>query len=164
MKHSIDVAVRVSPELSAAIEAIVNDPDRDEPPTLADALALIRRRDHGVLARDDGMHPQMHESLVAEIDSLVEEFGGEAPAIDFVAAKASECLSRIIEVAMENPLVRHEPTLGGVRDAMASGLTARLAGDGTIEPDEEQSLLAEIDALIDHYGRDAVAEEFVRFE
>lgn len=164
MKPAIDVAVLVSPELSAAIEAIVNDPDRDEPPTLADAQALLRRREHGVLARDEAMHPQLSESLVAEIGALVEEFGGEAPAIDFVGAKASEGLSRIIEVAMENPLVRHEPTLGGVRDAMAEGLTARLAGDGTIEPDEEQSLLAEIDALIDHYGVDAVAEEFVRFE
>ncbi|MFO1314332.1 MAG: hypothetical protein U1F58_01920 [Burkholderiales bacterium] len=164
MKPSIDVAGMVSPELSAAIEAIVNDPDRDEPPTLADAMVLIRRRGNGMLARDEGMHPQLHESLVAEIDALVEEFGGEAPAIDFVAAKASESLSRIIEVAMENPLVRHEPTLGGVRDAMVGGLTARLAGDGTIEPDEQQSLLAEIDALIEHYGTDAVAEEFVRFE
>ena len=43
-------------------------------------------------------------------------------------------------------------------------MTSTHSRDGTIEPDEEQSLLAEIDALIDHYGADAVAEEFVRFE
>ena len=95
---------------------------------------------------------------------MIDEFGGDVPAIDFVAAKASESLSLIIEVAMENPFVRRRTTLEGVRDAMADGLTARLAGDGFIEPDEDQTLQGEIDGLIERYGGHTLAEDFIRFE
>jgi hypothetical protein len=47
---------------------------------------------------------------------------------------------------------------------MANGLMARLVGDGTIEPDQDQTLIAEIDGLVERHGPDAVAEDFVRFE
>jgi hypothetical protein len=57
-----------------------------------------------------------------------------------------------------------DPTPGAVRKAMVSGLTARLMGDGGIEPDQDDTLPAEIDELIRRYGADAVAEHFVRFE
>ncbi len=97
--------------------------------------------------------------------ALIDEFGAESLAEHFVAAQASEGLSRIIEYAMANPaVVRHVPTLGDVREAMAAGLVAQLVGDGTLDPDEDQTLLAEIDALIERHGTDAVAEGFVRFE
>jgi MOSC domain-containing protein YiiM len=56
------------------------------------------------------------------------------------------------------------PTLGAVRGAMVSGLTARLLADGIVEADDEQTLLAEIDRLIEHHGEDAVAETFIRYE
>jgi len=56
-------------------------------------------------------------------------------------------------------------TLGSVRDAMVGGLTARLVGDGAIETDEDNGmLLAEIEVLIARFGKDALAEFFVRFE
>jgi len=164
MKFPIDVATRVSPELSAIVESMVNDPDLEAPPTLADVRSLVRHRVSAAEARDEALHPQERTSVLREIDDLVDEFGDEAPAADFVAAKASEALSRIIETAMDDPVVRHEPTLGVVRDAMTRGLTARLVGDGSIDPDEDQTLLAEIDGLIERFGPDAVAEDFVRFE
>ena len=47
---------------------------------------------------------------------------------------------------------------------MVGGLTARLMGEGVIEADDEQILLAEIDRLIEHHGEDAVAETFIRYE
>jgi hypothetical protein len=47
---------------------------------------------------------------------------------------------------------------------MASGLTARLMGEGVIETDDEQTLLAELDRLIEHHGEDAAAEVFIRYE
>jgi hypothetical protein len=48
---------------------------------------------------------------------------------------------------------------------MLGGLTARLIGDGAIEADEDDGvLLAEIDGLIQRFGKDALAETFVRFE
>jgi len=47
---------------------------------------------------------------------------------------------------------------------MVESLTARLAGDGAIDPDEDDTLLAEIDELIRRHGAHAVAEHFIRFE
>lgn len=157
----IDVASRVSPQMSAFIDKLVNDPDREEPPTLQDVRAALRDSGKAVEAR---MHPQDRTSSLAEIESLIEEYGAEAMAIDFVAAQASEGLSRIIETAITDVRVPRNPTLGGVRQAMVNGLTARLVGDGTIDPDADGTLLAEIDALIRRFGEDAVAEHFVRFE
>ena len=76
------------------------------------------------------------------------EFGGEVLAADFIVNKASEGLSRIIETAMSDLNMHRRPTLAMVRDAMANGLTARLVGDGTLDPDEDGTLLGEIDGLI----------------
>ncbi len=59
----------------------------------------------------------------------------------------------------ENP-----PTLETVKDAMTSGLLASLVGAGVLDEDEDDVLLAEIDALIDRHGADALAEEFIRYE
>ncbi len=59
----------------------------------------------------------------------------------------------------ENP-----PTLETVKEAIASGLSARLVGDGVLEEDEDDALLAEIEALIRRYGADSLAEDFLRYE
>jgi len=164
MKLPIDVASRVSRELSTLIERLATDPDREEPPTLADVRTVVSRRVGAAGRREESMHPQQSASMLDEVDDLIAEFGAEAAAVDFVAAKASEPLSRIIEVAIGDAPPRRKSTLATVRDAMAGGLIARLVGDGIIEADEDQTLLAEIDALIERHGPDAVAEEFVRFE
>ncbi len=164
MKLPIDIASGPSAELVVIIEQMVNDPEREEPPTLAEVRAVIWDRMSAADRRDERLHPQLNASLLDEVDALIDEFGGDALALDFVAVKASEPLSRIIEIAMGDPLVRHEPTLGRVRDAMSAGLTAKLVGDGIIEADEDQTLLAEIEGLIDRHGQDAVAEAFIRFE
>ncbi len=164
MRFPSDVASRVSPDLCVIIERMVNDPDLEEPPTLADVRAVVSELVTDAERRDEAMHPQERTSVLREVDDLVEEFGSEAPAVDFVAAKAGEGLSRIIETAMNDALVRHAPTLARVRDAMVQGLTSRLVGDGTLDPDEDQTLLAEIEGLIERHGSDALAEDFVRFE
>jgi len=56
------------------------------------------------------------------------------------------------------------PTLGTVREAMNQGLLARLVGDGTIDADQDETLFAELDELIDRYGQDTLAEQLLRFE
>jgi hypothetical protein len=164
VKHPVDVETRVSAELSGFIERLVNDPEREEPPTLDGVRAALRE-----LATDEAesaeMHPQERESVQIELDDLIEEYGGDMLAVSFIAAKASEDLSRIIEAASNDPALPDQPTLGAVREAMlVEGLTARLVGDGVIEADEDQTLLAEIDALIERNGPDAIAETFTRFE
>jgi hypothetical protein len=163
MKAPIDAASRVSAELSAAIEKLVNDPDREEPPSLGEVRAELAgaSADAEQLA---AMHPQDRASRLVELDDLIEEFGAEALAADFVSVKASEALSRVIEAAMDDVSLTEEPTLGAVRAALTQGLVARLVGDGVIDPDDDTSLLAEIDDLIARYGEDAVAEDFIRFE
>ena len=164
MKPSTEAATRVSSELSALIETMADDPDRETPPMLEDVRSLVHHRASAADRREETLHPQQRASLLAEIDDLVAEFGGDALAIDFIAAKASKQLSRVIELAIEQSRVRHQPTLGMVRDAMAAGLIARLAGDGIIDPDQDQTLIAEIEALIERHGDDAIAEDYIRFE
>ena len=163
MKHPVDVETRVSAELSQFIEGLVNDPDREEPPALKDVLTAFEAgtMEEALAAQ---MHPQERESVLIELDDLIDEYGEDMLAVNFVAAKASEALSRTIEAAANDPALPDEPTLGAVREAMLEGLTARLVGDGVIEPDEDQTLVAEIDALIERHGRDAVAQTFIRLE
>jgi hypothetical protein len=163
MKAPIDAASRVSAELSAAIEKLVNDPDREEPASLGEVRAELAGA--GVDAQQLAvMHPQDRASMLVELDDLIEEFGAEALAADFVAVKASEALSRAIEAAMDDVSLTEEPTLGAVRTALNQGLIARLVGDGVIDADDDTPLLAEIDELIARHGEDAVAEDFIRFE
>lgn len=162
MRFPIDVASRVSPQLSALIEKLVNDPDREEPPTLENVRTVLEG-DQSVVS-EVMMHPQDRTSAASEVEDLIAEFGGDVLAVDFVTVTASEGLSRIIETAMSDETPPGNPTLGGVRKAMVNGLTERLVGYGSIDPDADQTLLAEIDALIERFGQDTLAEEFVRLE
>lgn len=164
MSFPIDGDSRVSEELSARMESLLTNPDIDEPIT----LGLVRKRlreslvDRGLKA--DRSRFGNEQSLYAEIEALVEEFGEEAPAIDFTAVKASQELSSVIETLVDDSEADTAPTLGAVREAMNLGLLARLVGDGTIEADQDETLFAEIDELIDRYGRDTLAEQLLRFE
>jgi hypothetical protein len=164
MSLPIDVAARVSPELSEIIDDLVNDPDVEEPVT----LGLVRRRvASGVLGKREQaeqLHAEGRQTVLAEIDALIEQWTDKASAIDFVAAKASEQLSRVIEATMNDPNTPQRPTLAAVREALTRGIAARLVGEGAIDPDEDETLLAELDELIVRFGPDALAEELMRYE
>jgi hypothetical protein len=160
----IDVATRIGPELSALIEELVNDPDREVPvQTLKEVRSVLVKRTPGVREKEF-LHPQDATSLLVELDRLIEEYGDDASAIDFIVTKASEGLSRIIQAAMDDISRPRAPTLGAIREAMVSGLTARLIGEGAIDEDDEGVLLGEIDEQIRRYGKDTLAETLVRFE
>ncbi|MDW8469802.1 MAG: hypothetical protein RML56_13375 [Burkholderiales bacterium] len=166
MRHSIDVAGQVSPELSALIERMLADPDVEEALT----LGRVRRRLAETLPAEteelETRHPgtEREHALLEELDALIEKYTDEAPAIDFVSAAASEPLSRVIEAVMNDPNRPPRPTLARVREALAAGLAARLVGEGALEEDEEEPLLAEVDSLIERFGADALAENFLRYE
>jgi hypothetical protein len=165
IRPSIDVATRISPELSAIIEGLVNDPDREVPPqTLEEVRVALVDRGGSEARETEFLRPQDETSLLVELDRLIEEYGKEAIATDFIVVKASEGLSRIIQEALDDISFRRMPTLGTMREAMASGLTARLIGDGAIDEDDEGVLLGEIDELIRRYGEDTPAETLIRFE
>jgi hypothetical protein len=163
LRPSFDVATRVSRALSDVMETLANDPDREEPPTLDAVRAALRARG----APDDSaefMHPQEDATALAEVDRLIEEYGGDALALDFVVSKASEGLSRVIQAALDDVSLPRSPTLGAVREAMLHGFTARLVGEGKLDEEDEGVLLEEVAELALRYGADALAETFVRFE
>jgi hypothetical protein len=160
----IDPESRVSEELAAVMEALENDPDLDEPVTLALVRDKLRQRlaTQGVEASRHAFGDE--QSLYAEVEALIEEYGEDALASDLTAVKASDELSEVIETILDNTEADTLPTLAIVREAMAEGWLARLAGEGIIEADGDQALLAEIDALIERYGPDLPAEDVLRFD
>ena len=163
IRPSIDVAARVSTVLSAVFARMAADPNRENPPTLGDVRALLRHR--SAPAREtEFLHPRDAESLLVELDALIEEFGPEASATVFVVSQASEGLSRVIAAAIEDPALPNGMTLALLREAMAGGLIARLAGNGVIDEDDDTALLAETDEFIRRYGKGALAETFIRYE
>jgi len=163
IRPSIDIATRVSAGLSALLARTAANPDRESPPTLGDVRKLLRHR--GAPEREtEFLHPRDPESLLVELDALIEEFGPEVPAADFVVSQASEGLSRIIEAVINDPAIPKRPSLALLREAMTGGLIARLAGDGVIDEDDDTALLAEVDGLIQRYGKAAPAESFIRYE
>jgi hypothetical protein len=163
LRHSIDVASRVSPALSRLIDKLL-ERETEAPETLGEVRAVLRARGGANVRQAEFLHPQDEESLLAELDRLIEEFGPEARAQDFVATRASEGLSRVFEAAMNDPALPRYPTLGAVREAMTSGLTARLVGEGALDEDEEVGLLGEIDELIERHGAGAPVEPLIRLE
>ena len=164
MRNAIEANERVSREMSAVIEAISDDPDIDEPVTLGFVRDRIRKALDGFAEAELIHRFGDEETLCAEADALIEEYGEDILAIDLAMVKASEDLSIVVEAVVDDTDEDVAPTLGTVRQAMADGLVARLVGEGLIEPDEEQTLLAEIDALIEFLGADALAERLLRFE
>ncbi|HEY9145670.1 MAG TPA: hypothetical protein VIN36_03210 [Thiobacillus sp.] len=164
-RNSIDVASRVSPHLSALLNSRINNPECEQPVT----LMAVRRFLGDLLPADFNEAERMHhfdvsESLLDELDALIEEFGATALAVDFAQVNASEALSRAIESVVNDENRENPPTLATVRDALLAGLGARLVGDGALEDDEDDTLLPEIESLIERFGADMLAEEFLRYE
>ncbi len=165
IRNPIDVASRVSPDLSELIESRLNEADTEQPVTLATIRAFLVGLLPPALTETENLHHfDVNESLLDELDALIEEFGETALAIDFVQDVASEPLSRVIEAVMYDENRQAPPTLGVVKEAIFSGLVARLVGEGTLDEDEDDALLAEIDTLIARYGEEALAENFLRYE
>lgn len=165
IRHPMDVASRVSPRLSALLRSRVNDPDCEQPIT----LLAVRRFLADLLPADFKEAERLHHfdvdaSLLDELDALIEEFGATALAVDFVQVSASEQLSRVIEAVVNDENRENPPTLAAVKDAIVAGLGTRLVGEGVLEEDEDDTLMAEIDALIEYSGADTLAEEFLRYE
>jgi hypothetical protein len=145
------------------IEAMLDSAESSEPVT----LGLLRDKLKEAIAAQDREADQKfggESSLYAEARALAEEFGDDALASEFVAAKASESLSELIEYLLDSGDEDTAPTLGDVREAITRGVAARLEGEGTLDADDEQALLAEIDALIERHGADMLAEDALRFD
>ena len=165
IRNPIDIASRVSPELTSLIETIITQLESDDPVTLGIVRTVISYDIPEDMSEVEEMHHfDVEESVVDELDDLIEEFGESAPAVDFIYAFASEPLSRVIEAVMNDENRENPPTLETIKDAILAGLPGRLLGEGVLEEDEDDQLLPEIDNLIERYGADALAEEYLRYE
>jgi len=165
IRNPIDIASRVSPELTSLIETIITQLESDEPVTLGIVRTVITYDIPEDMSEVEEMHHfDVEESVVDELDELIEEFGESAPAVDFIYAFASEPLSRVIEAVMNDENRENPPTLETIKDAILDGLPSHLLGEGVLEEDEDDQLLPEIDNLIKRYGGDALAEEYLRYE
>jgi NTP pyrophosphatase (non-canonical NTP hydrolase) len=165
IRTPIDTASRVSPELSTLIETLINQLDTDEPVTLGSVRSFIAHEMPEELDEDEALHHvDASESVIDELDELIEEFGELAAAVDFIYAFASEPLSRVIEEVVNDENRKNVSTLEDVRQAIVDGLGGRLVGEGILEQDEDDVLMPEIESLIDRYGADALAEDFLRYE
>jgi hypothetical protein len=165
IRNPIDIASRVSPELTNFIETIIERLETDEPVTLGAVRAFISNDMPAEISEVEEMHHfDTDESIVDELDELIEGFGESAAAVDFTYSSASESLSRVIEAVMNDENRENPATLAVVQQAILNGLPSRLIGDGVLDEQEVDHLLPEIDNLIARYGTDAPAEEYLRYE
>lgn len=165
IRHPIDISSRVSPRLSALLRSRVNDPDCEQPITLMTVRHFLAELLPADFREAERMHHfDVDASLLDELDALIEEFGADALAMDFAQVNASELLSRVIEAVVNDENRENPPTLAAVKDAILAGLGTRLVGEGVLEEDEDDTLVSEIDALIEHFGADTLAEEMLRYE
>jgi hypothetical protein len=79
-----DAAKRVSAELSAVIEALSNDPQRERPPTLEEVRADLEQTGLQWSRNGELVFPQDRTSLLIELDGLIAQYGGKASAVDLV--------------------------------------------------------------------------------
>jgi len=165
IRNPIDVASRVSPNLSVLIENCVNRSELGQDVTLASVRDFVTGLLTNAVSETEQLHHfDINESLLDELSALIEEFDETALAIDFVQVTASEPLSRVIDAVINDRDQENPPTLGIVKNMIISGLSASLVGAGVLDEDEDDVLLVEIEALIDRHGADALAEEFLRCE
>jgi hypothetical protein len=165
IQNPIDISSRVSPELSSLIESIIIQLDSDEPVTLGIVRSFIEHEFPAEINETEQLHHfDSSESMVDELDLLIDEFGESAAAYDFVYAFASEPLSRIIDAIVNDANRENPATLATVKQNIAAGLPGSLVGNGVLDEDEDDTLLPEIDELIARFGDDALAENFLRYE
>ena len=153
-----DVFNNTSNEMSAVIADVLDDEEIVQPATLASVREAVLSGVKTLTVPLNRFSPDQLQELRDEVDALIEEYGEDALAIRFLKPWASEPLCRLIEAALDE---HGKATLAELSEAAQQGLLAHLIGQGEIEDDEAQTVLAELEYLIAHHGPDALAEDFV---
>ena len=93
--NPIDVSTHVTPRLSALIEVVVNNPDGPEEPTLDTVRHYFTDLLPSGFDEAERMHRfDINDSILDELNTLIEEYGADAPAVDFMRCSAGEGLTR----------------------------------------------------------------------
>ena len=160
-----DLADRTSPRLEAVVRRVLDDPDRSEDASLAMVREAVAAGLVEDMIRDGALEEGDRRGLARELDELVEELGGDVPAVHLLRYRAPPTLSTVIRAVMARwDDADSAPTLLHVREAVDRGLLGELAGEGTIDPDMGDLVLPQLDALIRLHGEHALAEELVASE
>ena len=162
MTLEIDIPGTVSENLAAVIEAVVNHPDNEQPPRLGAVLNAIN---HGIVHHlVEGRVLDVEEgddSILLEIKDLIESFGADQLALNFIRYRASGNLAIVINALLDQHEDDQPATLAMVLEEMNQGLVSHLVGIGDIDPDEDETLFSEIQRLIRSHGENAPAEDFL---
>lgn len=153
-----DVFENTSDEMSAVIASVLDDDELDQPATLASVREAILAQVKTVTIPLNRFSSDEWQGLRDEIDALIEEYDADALAVRFLRPWASEALQRLIEAGLDG---LGDVTLGDLFEAMETGLLAQLIGQGEIDDDEAQTVIAELQNLIDRHGADALVEDFL---
>jgi hypothetical protein len=165
MTLPVDIQETVTRELSTFMEALIDNYESQGhgPATLRSVREAMAGGMFERLAEEGRVRLEDKPNLLLEVEALVESSGDDALAVRFTRPRASEDLSTVIETLLDSTDDGSPPTLSTVRDAMQQGLLANLVGHGQLDSEDEQSLLDEIDAMVERHGVGALAEEFLRF-
>ena len=153
-----DVFDNTSDEMSAVIASVLDDDELDQPATLASVREAILAQVKTVTIPLNRFSSDEWQGLRDEIDALIDEYDADALAVRFLRPWASEALQRLIEAGLDE---LGDVTLGNLFEAMEAGLLAQLIGQGEIDDDEAQTVIAELQNLIDRHGSDALVEDFL---
>ena len=159
MDQMYDVDEQTSEALSAVIHKVLDDQRIAQPATLAQVRKEIMKGIKTATAPVNRFSNDKLEELRDEIDYLIEQHGDDSLAVHFMKPRASQALTALIDACVDN---LGEPSLAQLFDEMENGLLTELTARGEIDVDDEQNVIAELQALIDEHGPDAIAEEFAR--
>lgn len=153
-----DVFQNTSDGLSALIAEVLDDEELAQPATLASVREAVLAEVKTVTIPLNRFSSDQSQELRDEIDALIDEYGADALAVRFMRPWVSDSLGRLIEAGLEE---LSTPSLNEIFDAAERGLLAHLIGQGEIEDDEAQTVIAELGNLIERHGADALAEDFL---
>lgn len=153
-----DVFQNTSDGLSALIADLLDDDDLAQPATLASVREAVLEGVQTITVPLNRFSSDRSQELRDEIDALIDEYGADALAVRFMRPWVSEDLGRLIEAGLDE---LGTPSLREIFDAAERGLLAHLIGQGEIEDDEAQTVIAELKNLIERQGEEALAEDFL---
>jgi len=74
-------------QLSAIMQAVIDDPGRTRPPTLGEVRAELEQSGVRWTGEGELQFPQDRTSLLIELDDLIGRYGADAPAASYLRPK-----------------------------------------------------------------------------
>ena len=160
MTLATDVYENTSEDLSTVIQKVLGDEEIAQPATLASVREEVLKDVKTITIPLNTFATERLQELRNEVEALIEEYGNDALAVRFFKPRASQALTQLIDYGMDK---LGEPSLSQLFNELEHGLLAKLIAEGELDDDEAQTVTAELQALIEKHGPDAIAEEFVRY-